>query len=599
MRRNQEFGRLLRTGIANVAGRQAKLKSAVESEIGSALGYGQDMVRYWQKGHVPGESVLEYLVDYCVRFGFLNKLWAGRLLHQAAHPDAKSLLSELFPGGLRLFLSYQRKLEADELVAWDIVRALHEYHVFCDQEEVINREWVERIQHELNLSDVAIFLLSAESIHSEMMLRQLEMVHQLRRSKALGLLPVWLGHCAGLTELRHAAFEGLTWAFWQDQRDTPRLIEELKEALTGGRLPLSSAALLKRCKQQVTFFFLPPTPAAPRSQLELPESILGADSRFYIERQADLRAATAIARQGVTITIKGSRQMGKSSLLQRLAQVAQQREKRFVWLDCSLLKVSDADAESFFTNFCEVLTDEVGLESRLATWKRPLTNAFRCTKYVRQEILRRLEEPCVLAIDQAEALFDTTYRTSFFGMLRTWHNNRAAKRIWRQLDLVVVTSTEPYFFIDNLQQSPFNVGEVIELQDFTAREVAEMNHQHGSPLTPAQVQELMELVRGHPYLVRRALYLVGSRQMSATELFKEATNERGPFGDHLRALLWLLHTHDEVLRTGLRQVMRDKRSPNETLFFRLRGAGLVRREQGDVIPRCQLYAKFFKGHLND
>lgn len=599
MTRNQEFGRLLRTGIANVAGRQAKLKGAVECEIGLGLDYGQDMVRYWQKGHVPGESVLEYLVRYCVRFGFLNKLWAGRLLHQGGHADPNSVLSELFPGGLRLFLSYQRKIEADELVAWEIVRALNEYHVFCDQEEVINREWVERVQRELSLSDVAIFLLSAESIHNEVMLRQLEMVRELRRDKALGLLPVWLGHCAGLTELRHPAFEGLTWAFWQNQHDTARLIQELKQALAGRRLPFSPSALIRRCQQTVAPSFLPPTPAAPRSQFELPESILGADSGFYIERQADQRAATAIARQGVTITIKGSRQMGKSSLLQRLAQVAQREGKRFVWLDCSLLKVSEDDAESFFTNFCEVLTDEVGLESRLAAWKRPLSNAFRCTKYVREEILRRLEEPCVLAIDQAETLFDTTYRTPFFGMLRTWHNNRAAKPIWRQLDLVVVTSTEPYFFINHLQQSPFNVGEVIELTDFTDREVAEMNHQHGSPLTSAQVQELMMLVRGHPYLVRRALYLVASQEMSATALFREATNDRGPFGDHLRALLWLLHSHDEALRSGLREVMCDRRSPNETLFFRLRGAGLVRREQDQVVPRCQLYANFFEGHLDD
>ena len=109
----------------------------------------------------------------------------------------------------------------------------------------------------------------------------------------------------------------------------------------------------------------------------------------------------------------------------------------------------------------------------------------------------------------------------------------------------------------------------------------------------------MALVRGHPYLVRRALYLVASQQMSATALFREASHDRGPFGDHLRALLWLLHSHDEALRTGLRQVMRDKRSPNETLFFRLRGAGLVRREQNQVVPRCPLYADFFKVHLHD
>ena len=42
-------------------------------------------------------------------------------------------------------------------------------------------------------------------------------------------------------------------------------------------------------------------------------------SPFYIERETDVEAMNALHEiQGVTITIKGPRQMGKSSLLNRL-----------------------------------------------------------------------------------------------------------------------------------------------------------------------------------------------------------------------------------------------------------------------------------------
>ncbi|MBI2876580.1 MAG: AAA-like domain-containing protein [Candidatus Tectomicrobia bacterium] len=51
-------------------------------------------------------------------------------------------------------------------------------------------------------------------------------------------------------------------------------------------------------------------------------------STFYVERPSDQIALEAIGRQGVTITIKGARQMGKSSLLVRTMDAAVEADKR-------------------------------------------------------------------------------------------------------------------------------------------------------------------------------------------------------------------------------------------------------------------------------
>jgi hypothetical protein len=56
----------------------------------------------------------------------------------------------------------------------------------------------------------------------------------------------------------------------------------------------------------------------------------------------------------------------------------------------------------------------------------------------------------------------------------------------KRLDLVLVTSAEPYEFIVYRNQSPFNVGEVIDLADFTAEQVADLNGRHGTPLEVAR-----------------------------------------------------------------------------------------------------------------
>jgi AAA domain-containing protein len=109
----------------------------------------------------------------------------------------------------------------------------------------------------------------------------------------------------------------------------------------------------------------------------------------------------------------------------------------------------------------------------------------------------------------------------------------------------------------HLNQSPFNVGTEIELMDFTPEQVADLNHRHGSPLHTNQLQELMLLLSGQPFLVRRVLYLIASGQMSAADLFTHAADDGGPFGDHLRYHFFRLHDREDLLQ-GLRQVIRDK-----------------------------------------
>src|SRR5581483_1370444 len=339
--------------------------------------------------------------------------------------------------------------------------------------------------------------------------------------------------------------------------------------------------------------------AQPPVRLDSPEGTIDSQSKFYVLRASDAVALDAIGRQGVTITIKGPRQMGKSSLLVRTIEAAATAGKRVAFLDFQLFdKNGLANADVFFRQFCSWLSDELDLESRVDEyWAAPLSNSQRCERYLGRYLLKELGGPLVLAMDEVESIFETDFRTDFFSMLRSWHNSRAIKPAWKQLDLVLVTSTEPYQLIENLNQSPFNVGEVIEISDFSPEQVADLNRRHGSPLGAGEEKQLMALLNGHPYLVRRALYLVASGRMTAADLFARATDDVGPFGDHLRYHLFRLHNKEELVR-GMQQVIKNHSCQNEEVFFRLRGAGLVRREGHEELPRCQLYADYFREYLH-
>ena len=52
-------------------------------------------------------------------------------------------------------------------------------------------------------------------------------------------------------------------------------------------------------------------------------------------------------------------------------------------------------------------------------------------------------------------------------------------------------------------------------------------------------QRLYALIGGHPYLTRKALYMLASSspRSGVDELFEHASDDTGPFGDHLRYYL--------------------------------------------------------------
>jgi hypothetical protein len=513
---------------------------------------------------------------------------------------------------MRVFISYKRGVDPDEPLALALHQRLSDRHeVFIDQAMAVGTPWAQRIDEELRRADVVVLLLSAHSVSSEMVGGELETAQRLRKEQGKPrLLPVRLAFRDPFPYPLSAYLNPLNWAVWDGEADTPRLLDELERAINGEDLAIATDS----DKQALTTpaagpsgtpgeaeAIPAPKPLATVAPLEPAEGTMDADSRFYVERDCDAIVRSALERQGVTITIKGPRQMGKSSLLMRVIQQAMATGRDVVYIDFQQFdqEVLGA-ADSFYPLFCRSISEQLGLADRTAeSWADGGGNNQLTTRYLQIQVLKEARQPVLLAMDEVDRLFETEFRSDFFSMLRGWHNNRALPmaRLWKQLDLALVTATEPYHLIANLNQSPFNVGEVIQLHDFSLEQVADLNQRHGAPLNAAQVAALMERLHGHPYLVRRALYLVASGQMTVEALLAEAAADYGPFGDHLRYHLFRIVDHPSLL-TGLREVIRANRCEEEKVCRLLIAAGLARKEGTSVLPRCPLYADYFGPHLD-
>ena len=504
----------------------------------------------------------------------------------------------------KIFISYKRNTEPDTPVATAVYEALRvDHEVFIDTTIQVGQKWAEEIQQAIKDSDYLISFLSGSSVHSEMVVAEIETAHH--HEKAHGkpvILPVRLDFKEPLVYPLSAYLNPLQWAVWNNDKDTPKLIEELKQAISGGKLSVdtdsdATGSLLSSEKE------IPTASANILRDLGSPEGTMHQQSPFYIERESDEDALNALRDiQGVTITIKGPRQMGKSSLLNRLLFGGQEKDMRTAFIDFQLIEGSSIEnADIFYRQFCSLLSWEFELEDRVEEyWKNPLGHVQKTTNYLQRYLLKEIsnDSQILLAMDEVERMFASPFRSDFFSMLRSWHNNRARGGEWPRLNLALVTSTEPYQFIADLNQSPFNVGQIVELTDFGLEQVMDLNHRHHSPLNDGEVGQLFELLGGHPYLTRRALYLIASGRDTFLEIIENSYQDNGPFGDHLRNYLFRMGDQKH-LKDGLMQVIKDQRCADEHVFFQLRGSGLVKRVDNSVLPRNRLYEEYFKKRLSD
>jgi hypothetical protein len=343
------------------------------------------------------------------------------------------------------------------------------------------------------------------------------------------------------------------------------------------------------------------TKIAPVVSLEEPQGQVPLESAFYVERppiEAD--CYETILRPGALIRVKAPRQMGKSSLMTRILHHAteqgyQAASLNFQEADTEFL----SDTDQFLQWFCASITDRLNLPDKLEDyWKGVLGSKNKCTKYFQGYLLSALNSPTVLGLDEVDEVFKhPQIAADFFGLLRSWHERSKNEPVWKQLRLIIVHSKEVYIPL-NINQSPFNVGLPIELPALTQEQVKDLINRHGLNWTAQEIEQLMRLVGGHPYLVRVALYQIARDRMTLEKLQQVAPTEEGPYSDHLRRHLLNLQ-EDEQLLQAAKEVFAAEDCVNigTTEAFKLRSMGVVKFHGNEVMPLCELYKKYFCDRL--
>ena len=362
----------------------------------------------------------------------------------------------------KLFISYAHT-DPDRSLAGALRDGLRRAgcEVFIDEIE-LGADWSEQITAAVAASGYFILLLSACSVHSEMVREEVRLAHARRKAEGVPrLLPVRVAYTGPLGYVLGAWVNTYQWATWETPDDNERVLRQILDVV-GGRVEAPAPGATAPVGLAPSDDFRRPEPMADLSDLTAPGGTLSPDDPFYVERAADRKIRVSAHRLKETVVIKAPRQMGKSSLLGRYLTECRRVGKKTALIDLSLFAYPElADYPTFLTALAKILLRRLRLGNQPPT----IAGQSDMSDFVQNLVLGAVPDNIVIAFDEVDRVLGLPYQSDFFAMLRYWCNQRADTQQPEsaRLELALVISTEPYLLISKADRSPFNVGVVIEL----------------------------------------------------------------------------------------------------------------------------------------
>lgn len=330
------------------------------------------------------------------------------------------------------------------------------------------------------------------------------------------------------------------------------------------------------------------------------------DAPSYVTRQADADLFEALW-QGRFCYVLTARQMGKSSLMVRAALRLREAGAVVAVLDLTAVG-QNLTSEQWFAGLLNEIGQQLDLEDEFFDyWEQhpqfgPLQ---RWRNALRDVLLARTTERVVIFIDEIDAIRNLPFSTDeFFAGLREFYNQRATEPELARLTFCLLGVATPSDLIRDTRTTPFNIGQRIELADFTEAEAAPLAQGLNCP--PRQAAQALKRILywtgGHPYLTQRLCLACAKAERKdvdalCAELFLSARARE--IDDNLlfvrERLLRSEADRASLLDLYARTLQRKRVRDDETnpLVSMLRLAGITRVERGELRVRNRIYGHVF------
>jgi hypothetical protein len=330
-----------------------------------------------------------------------------------------------------------------------------------------------------------------------------------------------------------------------------------------------------------------------------PEGVIPVEANYYISRSPqEENWYASIEYPSALLRICGPRQFGKSSLARRILDRAHHLGHKTLY--CSFRELQDenlADTTTFLGWFYSNIAFNLGLSQEIQKYKDLIDLGYvgssnACLNCFSSYLLPKCPEPITLCIDKLDRLLlNPTVAKDFFTLLRVMHEKTKTDTNWQNFRLILVYASENIESLVplDINQSPFNVGKLITVPEFTPEQIITLAKAYQLDWTIAETQQLMAIVGGLPFFVHLTLHALGTQTLSLPEL----TPSHSLYHPYLTKLHRTL-SHHKLLST----VQTIAQSPEPIAIaaplrnpLQNRGVILVNGDRATM--RCNLFRHYF------
>src|SRR6185503_4867507 len=91
----------------------------------------------------------------------------------------------------------------------------------------------------------------------------------------------------------------------------------------------------------------------------------------------------------------------------------------------------------------------------------------RLTMFFEQVLIKEVAHPVVVFVDEIDTTLSLNFTDDFYAAIRYFYNARAHTPEFKRLSFVLIGVATPGDLIRDPQRTPFNIGQRVELTDFT------------------------------------------------------------------------------------------------------------------------------------
>jgi AAA-like domain/TIR domain len=466
--------------------------------------------------------------------------------------------------------------------------------LWSDREIMAGAERSREIKKNLEQAELVLLLVSADFLEFCCDSPEMNLLLTRHQSQTVQVIPVIIRACD---------WTGSALGQWQVVPRDNRSVANKGDKFARDALWLEIVQEIERVVLEIR---KPPTPnIPPPADVHFPNGVVPVDSPFYIENERIIsQCKRAIIQPSGLLRIQAPYKMGKTSLLERLIVYAKSINYRVVRVD---LRLFNGQTDERLDVFLRWLCDQFNIQGNLALGnfiEAKFTSANdNCTNFIEQHILGAERPPILFCIDNLDSIYPYSFSRDFLSLLRSWHEKQDAQ--WPSFRIILLHVW--HLKINDNNRSPFNVGEVVRLPELELAQVQDLIKIYGLELRDQNITDLMNLVGGHPFLLRLALYQVSQNRILTQDTLFFIINQE-VYYDHLvwystylnrepqlrNLMREIVHANQPILRKSLFS----ERFENSDLI-KLKDLGLIKVNISDssVEVANQLYKSYFREQM--